>query len=518
MSDEKRFQDKNENPAAGGELFSVDADAHLQKLAACMFPTPAQLPVELVRAALKRRARAVAVEVRSARLVIEDDGEEIAACQWQQLACALDTRHAGADREKAIRSLQDAAHPGIGLLAVLVPGAEEIRIESPGKGNRPALLVRGATVRFVASTAVSNGTRITIRRCGGAVRNETKLLMELCAAVAGKITINGLQIGKKPVLRRTLVQQGVDLDRGAGPFLVAIPAQGDICRIWLLDQQIPWQLFTCAAYRGLVFDAALESRQAATELEFAQLATAAAGLYHWLGDHYSSFPPRYQERIEELLFKRMATTGDLKVLSAFAPFRLRRSQQRLSLEEVRRKANEGRLLALPLASSSRRFPDIHQEALQLSPRQRDFLLYVAGVPLIALSSSAAGSGLHAKLAGAWTGFARRLAIRLPRRRVKTHDAASLSADEARLCHELELMAHGQTRSVSPFPLHVAMIPGRGRSPCLWRPAMTGDLLLRRDHPLVKAAVRSVARDRANAELALAALVPLRIFDSRPPLT
>jgi hypothetical protein len=54
---------------------------------------------------------------------------------------------------------------------------------------------------------------------------------------------------------------------------------------------------------------------------------------------------------------------------------------------------------------------------------------------------------------------------------------------------------------------VAMIPGRGLGPSFWRRATPGDLLLRRGHPLVRSAVRSVARDRANAELALAALVP-----------
>ncbi len=507
MIDEPRLLDREATPAADGELFSVDADAHLQKLTSCMFPTPAQLPVELVRAALKRRAAGVALEVRRSRLVIDDDGEEVTAAQWRDLACALDARRAPADREKAISALQDAARPGIGLLAVLVPGAQEIRIESPGRDKRPALHARGGTVESAASTKDSRGTRIAIRRRDGSVASEKKLLTELCAAVAGEITLNGLRIGKKPVLRRTLVQQEVDLGTDRGPFRVAIPARGDICRIWLLDQQIPWQLFTCAPYHGLVFDAALESRQAATQQEFAQLAAAAARLYHWLADHYPSFPPRYQERIEELLFKKIGTTGDLRLLSSFAPFRLRHSHQRLSLEEVRRQAARGRLVALPLDASRERFPDVQQQALLLTPRQRDFLINVAGVPLVSLPPSAAGSGKWAKRAGVWLRHAHRLAARLPRWHTGVLDATRLSADESRLCRELELMGRAHAHPLLPFPLGVAMIPGRGLGPSFWRRATPGDLLLRRGHPLVRSAVRSVARDRANAELALAALVP-----------
>ncbi len=505
MVDGKGLQDEDVIFTAGGELLSVDADAHLQKLASSMFPTPAQLPVELVRAALSRRAKKVALKIGRSLLLVEDDGEEIAASHWRHLACALDTNRAPADREQAISALQEAARPGIGLLAVLVPGAEEIRIESPGRENRPALQVRGGTVCSPAVTTLDRGTRIAIRRRNGAIAGEKKLLAELCAAVSGEITLNGLRIEKKPVLRRTLVQQEVDFGPGQGSSLVAILAKGDICRIWLLDQRIPWQLFTSASYRGLVFDAALESRRAATEREFAQLAAAAARLYHWLAEHHPSFPPRYQERIEELLFKKMEMSGDLRLVSSFAPFRLWRSHRRLSLEEVRRKADAGALYALPLNASPERFPCVHQEALQLTPRQRDFLLHIAGVPLIPLSPAAAGRGMRSRLAGAWTRLTRLLAARLPHRRTGVLDHARLDDGERRLCRELELMAHGH--AVAPFPFHVAMIPGRGLTPCLWRPAKSGDLLLRRGHPLVKAAVRSVARDRANAELAFTALVP-----------
>jgi hypothetical protein len=489
-------------------LFSVDTDAHLQKLASCMFPTPAQLPVELVRSALKRGAASVAVEIRRSRLVFVDDGAGIAADQWQELAFALDGGGSPAAREKAIASLQSAARPGIGLLAVLVPGVEAIRIDSAGMTGRMTLTFAAGAVRLEGSETASRGTRIVIRRRGGPAAAEKKLFAELCAAVDGEIKLNGRPIARKPVLRRSLVQQGVDIGPGKGAALVAIPAQGDICRIWLLDRQIPWQLFTSASCHGLVFDAAMESIAPATSDEFGHLAAAAGQLYQWLAEHFSSFPPRYQERIEELIYKKVRAAGDLRLLSAFAPFRLWRSHQRLSLEDVRRRAEKGNLYALPLDGDPGRSLGSHQEALLLTPRQRDFLLNHVGLPLVTPAAAGYGSRRLARLAAACRVLAARAASLLPRRRFQALDPGSLEAAESGLCREMEHYAR-ELRHRPPLALlAVAMIAGRGAAPAAWRRVTGGGVLyLHRRHPLVRAAAQRVAGDRLNVELAFAALAP-----------
>lgn len=489
-------------------LFSVDADAHLQKLASCMFPTPAQLPVELVRSALKRGAVSVAVEIRRSRLVVVDDGAAIAADQWQELAIALDGHGSPAAREKAIAALQSAASPGIGLLAVLVPGVEAIRIDSAGMTGRVTLNFSAGAVRLEEAATASRGTRIVIRRRAGQAAAEKKLLAELCAAVAGEIKLNGRPIMRKPVLRRALVQQGLDIGPGKGAALVAIPARGDICRIWLLDQHIPWQLFTSASCHGLVFDAALESSAPATGDEFAHLAAAAGRLYQWLAEHFSSFPPPYQERIEELIYKKVRAAGDLRLLSAFAPFRLWRSQQRLNLEDVRRRAEKGNLYALPLDGDPGRSLASHQEALLLTPRQRDFLLNHVGLPLVTPADAGVGPGRLARLVAAWSILAARAASLLPRRRFRPLDPGSLDAAESGLCRELEHYAREQHHRPPLALLAVTMIAGRGALPAAWRRGPgAGVLYLRRRHPLVRAAAQRVAADRLNAELAFAALAP-----------
>jgi len=493
---------------AGGDpgLFSVDADAHLQKLAASMFPSPAQLPVELVRAALKRKAGVVSVEIRRTRLAITDDGEAIAAAAWQDFACAIDRQRGPGEREKAIAALQTAAAPGIGLLAVLLPGAMTVRIDSPGRDGRPALQVSSGSVSWSPAAAGTRGTRIVIRRRNGPVETEINLLRELCSAVAAEITLNKRKIAAKPVLRRTLVQLRADIGTGGETALVAIPAHGDICRIWLLDQGIPWQVFTSASCHGLVFTAALESPFTVSGTEFSRLASVAGRLYQWLADHYAAFPPPGQERIEELIFKKVGTAGDLRLLSAFAPFRSWGSQQRLNLEEVRRKAEHGPLYALPLEGDPGRLLGSHQEALLLTPRQRDFLLNRLALPLVIPASAFGRRRRLALLATRLADWTARLYRRLPRRCPRALPVSSLDETESRLCRELEI----HSRSLHHLPplvaLEVAMTRGRGLAPVAWRQDSRGGVLfLRRRHPLVRAAARRVAGDRANVELAFAAL-------------
>ncbi|MBN2346457.1 MAG: hypothetical protein JXO51_08695, partial [Candidatus Aminicenantes bacterium] len=322
-----------ENAAATtmNDLFSVDADAHLSKLAEAMFPTSAQLPVELVRSALKREARSVHVEIRRRRLTVLDDGSGIAAAQWQALARAFDSGCDVVEREKAIAVLQGSARPGIGLLAAFVPGASAIRIANGGSAPLQVMLVSGSRVRLGERSPREIGTRVEITRRGGEVALEKRLIRELCAAVGAEIVLNGRPIEKHPPLKRSLGRLGVDLGPEHPPALVAVPLQGDICRVWLLDQGIPWQVVTRPAFRGLVFEVAMESAAPPAEPLFEALAGAAGRLYQWLAENHHSFPEKFQERIEDLLFRKTRWAGDLQLLSAFAPFRLWRSRRRLNL-------------------------------------------------------------------------------------------------------------------------------------------------------------------------------------------
>jgi len=496
--------DETKPDGAIADLLSVDADAHLQKLAACMFPSPAQLPVELVRAALKRGAAAVDILVENRHLAIRDDGHGIDVSQWLSLACAFDSSRPPADREKAIAFLQSDASPGIGLLATAVPGNLSIRIESASSSGKKTMHVEAGQVRQLSSCPLASGTRISISRSQGRGEAEKKLIRELCAAVPQDIVLNGRKLEKKPLLRRTLARQAV----AAAPAIVAIPVRGDVCRIWLLDQGIPWQAFTCAPYRGLVFDAALESASPPAAAFWGMLAEAAGQLYQWLAVHYLSFPEKYQQRIEELIFNKARLCGDLHLLSAFTPFRLWRSRLRLNLEEVRRKAENEILYALPLDSDPGRFLGRQAQALLLTPLQMDFLQNHLGLPL---ATPVAANGAGGRLAGIFSSSLRkmiRFTAALPRRHMELPTADQMDGEEISLCREMERQWQRQQLHQSPGrpPLAVVMVGGRGLMPAFWQQTGRGIVLhLRRRHPLVLLALQSMRHDPANSELVLAAL-------------
>jgi hypothetical protein len=296
---------------------------------------------------------------------------------------------------------------------------------------------------------------------------------------------------------------------GREPALIAIPPRGDACRIWLLDQEIPWQAYACPAYHGLVFEAALASAALPTAAEFAVLAEAAHGLYLWLASRYADFPEAIQGRIEELVFDRARAAGDLRLLSGFSPFRLWRSRQRLNLEEVRRKAEKHALYALPVEAEPGSRLGPHQEALLLTPLQRDFLLNHLRLPLAEPPPAAGRAGGLAALGARMSRRLAMMAARLPRPRLRAVPDPALHDDERSLCRALEAhwLAHaggGPRRGLA-----VAMAAGRGLvSPVVLRRGPAGyTLLLRRRHPLVVCAARRVAGDNANAELAFAALAP-----------
>jgi hypothetical protein len=476
-----------------------------------MFPSPTQLPVELVRAALKRAASAVDLQLRKKLLIISDNGKGISENQWHQLTCAFDSGRGAADREKAIAALQSDARQGIGLLAVSFPGSHSIKIENADREGKRTMHIENGRVRQLDSCPLVSGTRISISRRWGRSDAEKKLIRELCAAVPHDIMLNGQKLQKKPLLRRTLAQRVVDTGPGGVPATVAIPARGDVCRIWLLDQGIPWQALSSASYHGLVFEAALESGSPPSAAVFSLLADAAGQLYQWLAVHYLSYPEKYQPRIEELIFKKARLGGDLPLLSAFTPFRLWHCKRRLNLDEVRRKAEKEILYALPHDSDPGHFLGHHAQALLLTALQKDFLLNHVRVPLITPAAPMETDGRLIGFFSAWPRKLLRLLATRPRHWAKILPADQMNPEDDHLCRELE--SHWQRQQLHlaqgrpPLPLTVAMIGGRGLAPAFWQNAGQGILYIRRSHPLVRQAQHCLRRDPANIELVFVTLVP-----------
>ncbi|MCX6556093.1 MAG: hypothetical protein NTW95_01450 [Candidatus Aminicenantes bacterium] len=504
------------------ELLSIDADAHLQKLTANMFPSPALLPVELVRSALKRAAAAISIRVDSERIEIADDGAGIGCEEWRALACLGNGSQDAVAREKAMASLQDAGRPGIGLLAVFCPGIRAVQIENSGQAAKGTLSIAAGRSELRDGNSWPRGTRITIRRRRGPAAEERALLAELCAAaaVAGEIVINGRPLKKKQLLKDCLVSLGDNGGKKPERSRLAVPAQGDVCRIWLLDQGIPWQVLAVAPVQGMVFTAALETDSVPAPPAIAAMAAGARRLYRWLAENYDQFPDHFQSRIEDLLFRQARTEGDYSLLSLCAPFRLRASSRRLSLAEVRHAAAKGALSFTDNDSRAGRFSVPGKNILLLSARQKDFLINHLGLPLVPLNANAATKAKPHRKWGvcrrALAGIQKRFAPAVAR----IINASRLSEEENVLCRELEKLWQQKMAATTPaapaITLSVGMVGGRGLAAAFRLKNRFGEtLLIKRRHPLTRLALQKITLDRDNRELAFIALMPVHpLTDSR----
>jgi hypothetical protein len=512
------------------DILTIDADAHLQKLAAHMFPSPALLPVELVRAAIKRRAAAISIQVHAARIAISDNGAGIGSAEWQALACLGDARQTAVAREKAMSFIQDLAHPGIGLLAVFCPGVRSVQIENAHGDKKNTLRIAKGLSEMQHTCLWPQGTRITISRRRGPAAEEKVLLAELCAAVQTEIVINGRRLKNKPLLTDTMASMNITFGENPSRGLLAIPAHGDVCRIWLLDQGIPWQVTAMAPVLGLVFAAALETAIPLTPAKVETLAATATRLYQWLAENYSQFPEPYQSRIENLFFKQACSGGDPGLLSVCAPFRLLHSKQRMTLAEVLHKAKNGKLHVMDRDSRQSYFSGHEREVLScedrpissariggrsvllLTPQQKDFLSNHLQLPLVTLNAHQKIKIRPQKILA----FCRRkfpgvLRMTAPSK-AKILDRNRLSREENDLCLEMEMHWRRKLAATSPvataFSLSVVMVEGRGLVPAYWLKNQQGDTLqIRRRHPLTLRALLGINQDRDNSELAFAALMP-----------
>jgi len=523
------------------ELLTIDADAHLQKLAANIFPSPALLPLELVRCALKRKATFISVHIHSRRISISDNGAGISSEEWRALACAADKCQNAAAREEAVAGIKKLSGPGIGMLAVFIPGARNMQIENSGPAGKSTMRLAAGRVKLQNICSWPQGTRITIARRGGPAAQEIKLLTELCAAVRAEMEINGRPLKKKPLLTHMLASTRIPITETRPDALLAIPARGDVCRIWLLDQGIPWQVTAMAPIHGHVFAAALETETQLAQSILENLAAAAGRLYQWLAEHYDQSAEPYRARMDELFFKKARLQGDLGLLSICAPFRLWSSARRLNLNEVRRRVENGVLGFMDYGSQLEQWSGRESEVLSykerpissalpcedrpissatiggrsvllLTVQQKDFLLNFLALPLVNLNARMKTNNRLLKiLSFCRRGFQGLLKAVFPAK-VKISNRGHLSREENELCLELEIhwrraLARAAAEDAA-LPLSLIMIEGRGLCPASWQKNEQGHVLyLRRSHPLTLLALQSIRQDRANSELVFAALMP-----------
>lgn len=494
-------------------LFSIDVEAHLKKAASYTFGSSAHYPVELVRAALRRGASQVDIQITRDRLRVIDNGRGLDAAAIKTLTILMDPKEPEALKEEAVESIQ--THQGMGLLAIFASNPREILVENSTSSNKLQLSYKKNLFKRSGSihpslAGATNGTRITLMGMHRDIEREKQLLEAFCRSVRQEVRLNHRSLGGQPFLsgQMAAIELSPSKSLAVSSGQVGIPLTGRTCHFRFLDQGIPWHHFSLPPQKGFIFDAAVETTGGMTRDLVDWLVQYAHRLYQWLGQRYATAEPVHRDRIEELLFTHCRLTNDDSLILQFAPFSLFNSRRSLSLRQVKDKAARGLLYAVPGHKERLRYSTAHKTVLSLTREQADLLINHLNIPITFLNPVAHRVN---PIPTVWyalkRGFKRFILGVLPTP-TKILNSNQLTKDQQLFTTALTQYFGGQGEfSLFYRPgVQVLLIPSRGPFPSIVSKRNKKQLLVRRDHSLVQRAIRAVQSDLRNIEL----FVPLLI--------
>ena len=482
-------------------LFSIDVEAHLRKAASHTFGTAEHYPVELVRAALRRGAVLVDVQLTRDRLVIQDNGSGLDAASIDALSTIMDTGQPDHLKEEAVESIQ--TQEGLGLLAIFAANPTDILVETVSAAGKFALHFKKN--RFEKSGAVQAlpvGSRITLLSTHRDIEREKYVLEAFCRSVSREVKLNGRSIGRHPLLIGQFATVPLTPSSFARVGQVGVPQGGRNCHFRLLDQGIPWHHFALPPQQGFIFDAAIETTNELSKEFIGHLCQHARQLYQWLSERYAAADPVHQERIEELLFTYCRLTGDDSLILDFAPFRVLNAAKALSLRQVKEKAGRGMLYAVPQHRESLRYNKGGKTVLSITREQADLLINHLNLSLNFLSPVTRQPGLLLRwrlaLRRVWRRFLSNLTSS-PKKALAEHQ---LGKPEQMFIFALTryLARPGEYAAVHLPGVHPLFVAAKGPFPAVFAKKNKKQLLIRRDHPLVRKAVEAVQKDPKNIEM------------------
>lgn len=208
-----------------GDLLTIDVGSELRKLASAQLQGSWQLPAELLRHALRSGARRVQVQSSRQRLRLETDRPVVSRGQLDDLVELADRDAAASRRHEALLRLERAGGPG--LLSLVGLGPTRLRVDT---GDGFELTLTGSKRGRVRADAAATGqTRIEVEGVRIDRARARDWLSDVARFARAEVTLDGrvLPRGFERAISRTAMSQVPLVD-------VAIPAEGDVARVWLL--------------------------------------------------------------------------------------------------------------------------------------------------------------------------------------------------------------------------------------------------------------------------------------------
>lgn len=517
------------------DLLRIDYEAALEKLAWSQLQGPWQLPAELARLAIGAGARSVVLAIEAQRLVLEAPGARLAMATISDFASILDHGLEASDRHRAMVDLEE--RDAFVLSAIACSTLRSLRLTLGGdQGLRVELKAQRELSVLNAGAADAPDLRLELQGLELEPARASDWLRRVGRFSDVPITLDNQRVDTgfhKPLIRKQLkvppATPDVAFGSNAGGLdsassdiapsgsaelqhpplkaTLAISRRGSTPRLWLLRHGIVATHATIPGYPA--FEAAVEMapvsgavRTAKGRVELTARATGAAlrerlnpyvqslvdasvGLLIRLGKEGGRLPEPTRERVGRLLLAAALKRRRLSEICGVDIFPLVNHQGRrlVSIDVISRlvRVEEGgtcALDAIPPGRDPRRFALTGHGALVISQSERALLGELQHI----VFSNPPTRARRSRFGGLWDQVSDK-ASRLRFGGGARISEQQLSSDERELLSRLRAAASDTGLS------EVELRTGSGRPR-----TVDGHLLLPREHPTVKAAVRAVARD------------------------
>lgn len=234
-----------------GTLLGIDVGAEVETLSTRQLQGEWQVPAELVRDAVRRGARAVAVRSERGSVEVRVDGAAFPPDELDLLAATFDPERAATDRHRAVVALERAGANA--LVWAAGSGAARVEVATSAGGGRLLSWRPGRSPRVGPWTSPPEHPASRVRLEGGRLDLDRAAdwLGSACRFAPVPVEVNGARL--EPRFPDGLLRARVERPL---PGLLSVAATGEAPLLWLLQHGVVSTRATVPGYPA--FQAAVE--------------------------------------------------------------------------------------------------------------------------------------------------------------------------------------------------------------------------------------------------------------------
>ncbi len=309
---------------------TVDAGAHLRKLASNYYRSEVLNIIELIRSSLKRGGSKVKLRLDKRTIIIEDNGSGISKEQIVKLKNIADLNRSQMEREDEILSF--IKEYGIDILVIFSFLPLDIKIENNCNNEEDKIFIKETGLFSEKNKSVQSGTKIIIKRKCEDLKIENRIITEYCRNIGDKIEINGKPVIKRTIIQNMIISVNTSKTTDDKSIEIGIAKIGSLCKLWTLNAGIPISVKTFPDINGYIFEIVKGIASTDTTKELSKFAEK---LYFHLVNNYNLYPKEIKQRIKELIYKHYKITTNPLFINKLNSFNIIGNIKGISVDQLK---------------------------------------------------------------------------------------------------------------------------------------------------------------------------------------